>query len=115
MNIPLHKIQKRLWLHKRIIMALVCILIGLMYLHAEQVVQSGCPYSHLLMDLQRTCRSKDEHITYKSMRNIQYVSSFKMQMSCVYNVYKIKSGLFSEWFHLRDPNKILHILQRYNC
>lgn len=115
MDIALHKIQKCLWMHKTIVMVLVCILIGLIYLHAKQVVQCGCPYPHLFMDLYSSCRSKDEHITYKSMGNTQYVSSFKMQMSCVYNVYKIKSGLFSEWFHLRDPNKTLHILQRYNC
>ena len=112
MNIPLHKRRKCLWLQKRIVIALVFILIGLIYLHAEQVVQYRTPYPYLLIELQCSCRSKDEHITYKRMGNTQYVSSGKMRMFSVSNVYKIKFALFSEWYHFRAPNKILHILQR---
>ena len=117
-KIPLSKLHKRLWSHDKIIMVLVCILIALFYLQGEHFVHCRHIHPDKIMDLQCSfspCLSKDEQTIYsESKGNIQFVvSSVEMLMSSVYNPFKIKSGLFPEYFHLRDPNKILHILQRY--
>ncbi len=116
MKIPLHKSHKGLWSHNRIVMVLVCILIALMYLQGEHYVHCRCIHPDVLMDLQCSmspCLSKDEQTIYFESRvNVQFFSLVDTQIFSIYDVYTAMPSFFPE--SLRDPNKILHILQRYN-
>lgn len=113
-----YKLYKSLWLHKKIVVGLVCILISLMYLQGEHYVHCRCPHPDVLMDMQRSispCISKDEQTIYsESMGNIPIFSLVDIRIVSIYDVYTVKPSFSLECFHFRDPKERLHILQRYN-
>ena len=118
MKNPLYKLYKTLWLHKKIVMILVCILISLIYLQGEHYVHCRCPLPDVLMDMQCSISSnpsKDEHTIYsESIGNIPIFSLFDIQIFSTNDPFITQPSFSLKCFYFCNPKKGLYILQRYN-
>ena len=118
MKIRFYKIHKIDSFHDNMIIVLVCILLCLLYLHAEHYPNCKNIYPDEIMDLPCSLSpklAKNEDST--SSENIYYkqcVSFFKTHVSSVYNLSVPIPPFSLEFLHVECPKKRLFILQRFN-
>jgi len=109
--------KPRQWYH-RIVLMLVCILIAILFLHAEDYAYCESIHPDEIMDFQCSIylsRSKyEETIRYESKGDIQFITSVDIEIFSIHSVCSAIDSFFIESSHLQDFEKRLFLLQRYN-
>ncbi len=100
-------------------MFLICVFVALLYIHGENYALCKSIYPDEILDLPCSIfpfRSEAEKIICSEIRDDrQFISSVEIQISSAYRVYSEKASFhFLELTHVKDLEKRLSILQRYN-
>jgi len=107
------------WVHQRVILLLVCLLVSLQYLQGEHYTQCMCIFPDEILDLPCSLSPlsmiKDEKsLSFEKTDPGQFIISPDLHIDSVFNLSKIKRDLWDESIHIMCFKKRLFILQHYN-
>ena len=114
----LFKLMRANDLNNRMIIILVCILLALLYLHADDYVQCINIYPDEIMDLHCSCLApfllNEQSFYSESIEPIKILSLFKRRISSDILNYFVEDPFFLTYLNLQDYRKRLFLLQHYN-
>jgi len=107
------------WLHQRVILLLICLLVSLQYLQGKHYTKCMCIFPDEILDLACSVFSlkvinDEKRISLEKTDSRQFIISPDLHISSVFHLSQIKRDFWGESLHIICFKKRLFILQHFN-